>query len=62
MANFKRKHNVNENYFDNWSPNIAYILGFITADGYNSYRGLEITVNVKDISVLEFIRNEIGST
>jgi intein/homing endonuclease len=57
----KRLYKVKENYFDNWSHNMAYILGFITADGSVEARGvLSVELAEKDIEVLEFIRNEIS--
>lgn len=56
----KRKYRLNENYFEILNtPDKNYILGFIYADGsvFNNY--LSITLNRKDISVLEFIKTEI---
>lgn len=29
----ERKHTINEKFFDTWTPQMAYILGYITADG-----------------------------
>ena len=60
---YKPKDKINNSYFDNWSSNMAYCLGFITADGsvYNknySYR-LSIEINSKDSEVLEFFQKEI---
>jgi intein-encoded DNA endonuclease-like protein len=60
-----RKYIVNENYFDIWSPAMAYIVGFTTADGYIWYgtRGamiLEYSIKNTDISILEFIRSEVS--
>lgn len=61
---------VNEKYFENWNPNMAYVLGFITADGgmhysgYNDskYNGYKITIPLKyeDKEIVEFIRDEIA--
>ena len=33
IGSWKRKYNITENYFKTWSNNMAYILGFIAADG-----------------------------
>lgn len=49
------------------SPEKAYILGFIAADGYISKpcfknRFLEITLNRRDIGTLEFIKEELGAS
>lgn len=58
---------VNHDYFDSWSSNMAYILGFTVADGcvqYNIEKSrycLEFCIHKKDIEVLEFIKNELKS-
>ncbi len=57
----KRIYSLNENYFNEInSTNKHYILGFIYADGsvYKNY--LSITVQICDISVLEFIKKELN--
>lgn len=48
-------------YFDEWSPNMAYILGFIFADGNidSKRKSLRVCLADKDISVLEFIKKEL---
>jgi hypothetical protein len=62
------KHTVNENFFKTWTPEMAYILGYIFADGNinwdieKSYRALTITAAEKDAKHLENIRVMIGST
>ncbi|GLV64249.1 hypothetical protein Bmyc01_29190 [Bacillus mycoides] len=33
IGSWKRKYDLKENYFKTWSNNMAYILGFIAADG-----------------------------
>ncbi|MBS9803570.1 endonuclease [Bacillus toyonensis] len=33
IGSWKRKYDITENYFKTWSNNMAYILGFIAADG-----------------------------
>lgn len=56
-------YKINHNYFDNWSYNSAYIQGFTMSDGCiddkNGHKLLCYNISKKDISVLEFIRNEI---
>jgi len=63
-----RKYQCNDNYFDNFSHNMAYILGFITADGYlyrNRYTSgkksntICIKLQARDIEILEFIKTEL---
>lgn len=59
---------INENYFKEWSPNMAYILGFILADGCiirGSYKGysdaLKFGVQFKDKDILEKIKHELSA-
>jgi hypothetical protein len=52
------KYKVNEKFFENWNPDMAYILGFIAADGYlnqKHYR-LEFSCCKKDINHLKKIK------
>ena len=57
-----RKYNLNEAFFDAWSPVMAYVLGFWFADGYmrveKSYRVL-FTSN--DQQILKAIRTALKS-
>lgn len=59
---------INQNFFKSWSPKMAYVLGFVFADGaiedvQKSSRTcyLTITVTSKDVLVLEKIRDAIKS-
>lgn len=59
---------VNENYFKKWSANMAYLLGYILADGciiegtYKGYSGaLKFGVQKKDIDILKKIKKELNS-
>lgn len=59
---------VNEDYFQNWSPNMAYVLGFTLADGCiikGTYKGysdaLKFGVQLKDKDILEKIKKELQS-
>lgn len=54
----KSKYNIN--YFEKWSHDMAYILGFITADGNVYKTTLSCKISEKDISILEYIKNQIG--
>ena len=61
MPIFKTK---NENFFKNWSPEMAYVLGFFTADGsmIKNKRGAHfIEFQITDKSLLEKIRELFGS-
>lgn len=51
---------VDIHYFDQWSPNMAYVLGFLFADGNVDKAGHAVTINVKvdDIAVLNFVKDQ----
>lgn len=59
-----RKYQLNEYYFDDIdTPNKAYILGFLYADGSNTPAKCTVSMSLQeeDVYILERIRNEIGS-
>ncbi len=59
-----RRYQLNEHYFDNIdTPNKAYVLGFLYADGSNciSKQTVSMSLQEGDMQILEDIRNEIGS-
>ena len=53
---------LNTHYFDKWTPDMAYVLGFIFADGSVSKYTLSIQISELDISVLEFVKRELQAT
>lgn len=55
-----RKYHINENYFKEWSSNMAYILGLWFADGC-IYRGrmFDITLHAKDKYIIKRIAEEL---
>lgn len=65
--NLCRIFSVNHDYFKIWNHNMAYILGFIAADGnilHRKYQGklrsrLTINLNAVDIELLEKIKKEL---
>ena len=59
----KRKFNINDNYFDIESPNMAYIMGLWAADGNvdSKENRLDLELNSLDLEILEKIRNELQS-
>jgi intein/homing endonuclease len=54
------KYETNEQFFDKWSPEMAYILGLIITDGYVNSFGVHIDLKTDDVSVLEFIKSQIS--
>ncbi|PHB57056.1 hypothetical protein COE91_05560 [Bacillus toyonensis] len=51
IGSWKRKYDLKEDYFKTWSNNMAYILGFIAADG----------VIQKESDILEDIKKELNT-
>lgn len=53
---------TNEFFFSNWSHDMAYVLGFVVADGnvQQDRDCLDIAIHTKDRCVLEFIRDKIS--
>lgn len=60
----RRKYFINEEYFDTESPNMAYILGFLAAEGSVSKRDNSITIglSLKDKDFLQSLLNEMDAT
>ena len=59
-----RIYKINDNYFKIQSNNMAYILGFLAADGNVAKRenSIRIELNIQDISLLQDIKKELNST
>lgn len=57
------KYKVNEKFFDKWNPEMAYVLGYIYADGsvYPSVRGSYINVTSIDRDTVYKIKNWLNS-
>lgn len=52
--------NINDNFFSNWSPEMAYVLGLIATDGCISRSGaVSLCINDKDL--LETVKKAMGS-
>lgn len=59
---FERKYFANDSFFNVWSNNMAYVLGFWWADGY-IYRDIfSISQNEKDKYILQQILDVMDST
>lgn len=64
MSEAKRIYNINENYFNNIdTPNKAYILGLLYADGNRSgcSNTIAIRLQERDKSILEGIKKELNA-
>lgn len=55
-----RKYEVDKDYFKKWSHDMAYILGFIAADGNISHSYLTIGLQKQDEEILEKIKNKLN--
>lgn len=61
----KRKYSLNEEYFDNIdTPNKAYILGLLYADGSNNFSKYTVSISLEeqDKHILESIKKELKYT
>lgn len=52
---------VNESFFDTWSPTMAYILGYIYADGCIRPHKYEMKIKSIDYELLDFVVNALDS-
>lgn len=60
-----KKYKINESYFDSIiSERESYLLGLIMSDGHVNYQKgyFQYICSFKDVSIVEFIKNEIEST
>lgn len=53
-------HDVNTDFFKRWSPEMAYVLGFVVTDG--CVTGNQLSISQKDRDILEKIAQAIGAT
>lgn len=60
----QRLYQINDNYFSKQSANMAYLLGFIAADGcvYSKNNTIKIGLSSVDKDFLEQIKNELKAT
>lgn len=56
-----RIYKVNDDYFDIQTPNMAYILGFWSADGnvHSTENRMDLELSSKDLEILEKIKEEL---
>lgn len=58
---YGRIHPINFNFFDIWTPDLAYLLGLLAADGCVRDNGFINFVSL-DIELLKFVRDKISPT
>lgn len=58
----KLKYSVDESFFDNWSNQMAYILGFTLADGSIDLNTLAWDIQKRDLNILKKIKKSLSST
>jgi len=58
---FQKKYDVNENFFETWSSDMAYVLGFWWADGCITGDMFSISQKTKDNYILKDILKSMGS-
>jgi predicted DNA-binding protein YlxM (UPF0122 family) len=51
---------INEDFFNNWSPEMAYVLGLVITDGCVSRAG-DVSICIKDRELLEKVKKVMGS-
>ena len=54
-------YEINEDFFHNWSKEMAYILGLILTDGNISDDNNQVKITIKDVELLEKIRTKLES-
>lgn len=61
IGSWKRKYDITEDYFKTWSNNMAYILGFIAADGVIQKENQCVSISQKESYILEDIKQELNT-
>jgi intein-encoded DNA endonuclease-like protein len=59
------KREVNKNFFKKWTPKMAYVLGFIFADGniiYTKRNTWFLSIQITDLGILEGIKKAMTSS
>jgi hypothetical protein len=58
-----KRYALNLEYFENIdTPEKAYIIGLLYADGCNTRRGLQIALAEEDKEVIEFVKSQLGAS
>lgn len=54
-----RRYDVNVDYFETWTPEMAYILGVLTSDGSSDGKTISLELANRDINLVMFVRDEL---
>jgi DNA-binding transcriptional regulator WhiA len=54
-------YEINEKFFNSWTNEMAYVLGFILTDGSISDNDNSVKISIKDVELLEKIRTKLKS-
>ena len=54
-------YEINEKFFNSWTNEMAYVLGFILTDGNISDENNQVRITIKDVKLLEKIRTKLKS-
>ena len=57
-----RLYNVNKDFFDTWSSDMAYICGFLITDGSISGNRIKLALQIQDKYILENMAKTVGYT
>ena len=61
IGSWKRTYAIKEDYFKTWSNNMAYILGFITADVVIPKENQCVSISQKESDILNDIKKELNT-
>ncbi|SCC30785.1 Uncharacterized protein BW664_02647 [Bacillus mycoides] len=61
IGSWKRTYDLKEDYFKTWSNNMAYILGFITADVVIPKENQCVSISQKESDILNDIKKELNT-
>jgi hypothetical protein len=56
----KKKYSFNEGFFDNLTPESCYFLGWLMSDGSIYKKYVSLTIQERDVKILETLRNYIN--
>lgn len=59
FPNLFNRHPDSENFFEKWSPKMAYVLGWITTDGCINNNRIMFNIQERDIHILKDMSNAI---